>query len=114
MGPLIFARLYALKSLWTVMGCRSAGRALLTALGSTDEGERTVAGMLLVQGGKRAEPLVAEAIQRREHLPIVLLIAADIGASRLAPEVRRLTADPDPEVARAARDALEILATQQR
>jgi len=114
MGPLIFARLYALKSLWTVMGCRSAGRALLTALGSTDEGERTVAGMLLVQGGKRAEPLVAEAIRRREHLPIVLLIAADIGSSRLAPEVRRLTADPDPEVARAARDALEILATQQR
>jgi hypothetical protein len=42
-----------------------------------------------------------------------LLIAADI-ASRLALEVRRLTTDPDPEVARAARDALEILATEQR
>ena len=114
MGPLIFARLYAVKSLWTVMGCRSAGRALLTALGSTDEGERTVAGMLPVQGGKRAEPLVAEAIRRRQHLPIVLLIAADIGASSLEPELRRLTTDPDPEVARAAHDALEILTTGQR
>jgi len=114
MGPLIFVRLYAVKSLWTVMGCRSAGRALLTALGSTDEGERTVAGMLLVQGGKRAEPLVAEAIRRRQHLPIVLLIAADIGASSLEPELRRLTTDPDPEVARAAHDALEILTTGQR
>jgi len=113
MGPLIFARLYALKSLWTVIGCRAAGRALVTALGSTDEGERTVAGMLLVQGGKRAEPLVAEAIRRREHLPIVLLIAADIGASSLEPELRRLTTDPDPEVARAAHDALEILTTGQ-
>ena len=114
MGPLIFARLYALKSLWTATGWRSAGRALVTALGSTDEGERTVAGMLLVQGGKRAEPLVAEAIRRREHLPIVLLIAGDIGASSLEPELRHLTTDPDPDVARAAHDALEILTTGQR
>src|SRR6266851_5939918 len=104
MGPLTFVRLYALKSLWTATGCRSAGRGLIKALGSTDEGERTVAGMLLVQGGKRAEPLVAEAIRRREHLPIVLIIAGDIGASSLEPDVRRLTTDPDPDVARAARD----------
>jgi hypothetical protein len=113
MGPLTFARLYALKSLWTATGSRSAGRALVKALGSTDEGERTVAGMLLVQGGRRAEPLVAEAIRRREHLPIVLLIAADIGASSLEPDLRRLTMDPDPEIARAAHDALENLTTEQ-
>jgi hypothetical protein len=114
MGPLTFVRLYALKSLWTATGSRTAGRGLVKALGSTDEGERTVAGMLLVQGGKRAEPLVAEAIRRREHLATVLLIAADIGASRLAPDMRRLTTDSDPDVARAAHDALEILAAQQR
>ena len=113
MGPLTLARLYALKSLWTATGSRSAGRGLVKALGSTDEGERTVAGMLLVQGGKRAEPLVAEAIRRREHLPIVLLIAADIGASSFEPDVRRLTTDPDPDIARAAHDALEILAARQ-
>jgi hypothetical protein len=111
MGPLTVARLYAVKALWTIIGCRSAGRALIKTLGSTDEGERTVAGILLVRGGTRAEPLVAEAIRRREHLPIVLLIAADIGASSLEPEIRRLTTDPDPEVARAAHDALEILTT---
>jgi hypothetical protein len=114
MGPLIFGRLYALKSFWTLIGCRSAGRALVRALGSTDEGERTVAGMLLVRGGMRAQPLVAEAIRRREHLPIVLLIAGDIGATSLEPELRRLTVDPDPDVARAAHDALEILTTGQR
>jgi hypothetical protein len=114
MGPLTFVRLYALRSLWTATGCRTAGRGLVKALGSMDEGERAVAGMLLVQGGKRAEPLVAEAIRRREHLPIVLLIAADIGASSLEPDMRRLTTDSDPDVARAAHDALEILAAQQR
>jgi hypothetical protein len=114
MGPIAFVRLYALKSLWTATGCHSAGRALVKALGSTDEGERTVAGMLIARGGKRAEPLVTDAIRRREHLPIVLLIAGDIGATNLEPDLRHLTTDPDPDVARAATDALEMLAAKQR
>src|SRR5262245_65498575 len=110
MGPLQLGRLYALKSLWTATGLRPAGRALVDALGSADPGVRTVAGMLLVQGGRRAEPLVEEAIRQRRHLPVMLLIAGDIGATRLAPELRRLAGDPDPEVAKAATDALRILA----
>jgi hypothetical protein len=112
MGPLTLVRLYALKSLWMSVGCRPAGRALVAALGSSDEAERTVAGMFLVQGGRRAEPLVADAIQRRRHLPIVLLIAGDIGARSLEPDLRRLATDPDPDVARAARDALETLSAR--
>ena len=114
MSPWQAARLYALKSLWSATGLRSAGRALLDALGSPDEDLRTVAGMLLVQGGKRAEPLIAEAIARRQHLPTVLVMAGDIGATSLEPELRQLTTDPDPAVARAARDGLRILGAQQR
>jgi len=113
-GPWRVTRLYALRSLWALTGSRAAGRALVEALGSTDEVERTVAGMLLVKRGQRAEPLVTEAIRRRQHLPVVLLIAGDIGASGLEPELRRLTTDPDPDVARAARDALETLAAHRR
>jgi hypothetical protein len=112
MGPAQAARLYLLRSLWTATGLRSAGRALVRALGSPDEGVRTVAGMLLVQAGHRAEPLLEEAIRRRQHLPLVLLIAGDIGAARLEPDLRRLAGDPDPEIARAARDGLRILAAQ--
>jgi hypothetical protein len=111
MGLLSVARLYALKALW-LAGSRSAGRALIERLGAADENERTIAGMLLVQGGRRAEPLVAEAIRRRENLPVVLLIAGDIGATSLTPELERLSADPDPDVARAARDALATLAAR--
>jgi len=44
---------------------------------------------------------------------MVLVIAGDIGASRLEPQLRHFTADPDPEVAKAARDGLRILAAQQ-
>ncbi|HAM58234.1 MAG: hypothetical protein A2X51_00910 [Candidatus Rokubacteria bacterium GWC2_70_24] len=113
MGPLQAARLFALRSVWSATGLRSAGRALVDALGSPDEGVRSVAGMFLVQGGKRAEPLIAEAIHRRQNLPTVAVIAGDIGAFRLEPELRRLTADADPEVAQAARDGLRILAAQQ-
>jgi len=113
MGPGQAARLYLLKSIWTATGLRAAGRALVDALGSPDEGVRTVAGMLLVQAGRRAEPLLEEAIRRRQHLPMVLVIAGDIGAVRLEPDLRRLAGDPDPEVARAARDGLRILAAQQ-
>jgi hypothetical protein len=112
MNPWQAARLFALKSLWNAAGLRMAGRALIDALGSQDDDVRTLAGMFLVQSGKRAEPLIAEAIARREHLPIVLVIASDIGASALEPELRRFTTDPDPNVARAAHDALRILAAR--
>jgi hypothetical protein len=114
MGPLQAARLYALKSLWSTTGLRSAGRALVDVLGSPDEGVRTVAGMFLAQAGRRAEPLVEEAIHRRQSLPIVLVIAGDIGAFRLEPELRRFTRDPDPRVARAAHDGLRILEAHQK
>jgi hypothetical protein len=113
MGVVQAARLFALKSLWRATGLQSAGRALVGALSSPDEATRTMAGMFLVQAGKRAEPLVGEAIQRRQSLPTVLVIAGDIGAFRLEPQLRRLSEDPDPQVAKAARDALRILDAQQ-
>lgn len=112
MGPMQVARLYALKSVWNATGLRPAGRALVRALGSSDEGVRTVAGMFLAQSGKRAEPLVEEAIHRRQNLPMVLVIAGDIGAVRLKPELLRFTKDADPQVAKAAQDALRILDAQ--
>ena len=112
MRPLQLVRLYALRLVWNATGSRAAGRALLEALGSPDEDVRAVAGMFLVRSGKRAEPLVEEAIHRRQHMPTVLVIAGDIGAVRLEPELRRLTKDPDPEVAKAAQDGLRILAAQ--
>jgi hypothetical protein len=114
MHPMQIARLYALKSVWNATGLRSAGRARVDALGSPDEDVRTAAGMFLVQSGKRAESLVEEAIRRREHLPTVLVIAGDIGAARLEPDLRRFSKDADPEVARAAQDGLRILAAQQQ
>jgi hypothetical protein len=111
MAVLNVARLFACKALWAA-GIESAGRCLLTALDSPQEDVRTVAGMFLVQAGQRAQPLVKEAIERREYLPMALTIAGDIGAHSLAPQIQSLTTHTDPQIARAARDALDILAVQ--
>ena len=112
MGVVQAARLFALKWVWRATGWQAAGRALVHALSSPDEGVRTIAGMFLVQAGARAVPLVEEALGRRESLPMLLPIAGDIGTSRLEPQLRRLSTDPDPQVAKAARDGLRILAAQ--
>jgi hypothetical protein len=108
MGVLGVTRLFACKALWWT-GVESAGRCLLNALESPQQDVRTVAGMFLVQAGKRAVPMVKQALQQGRYLPTLLTIAADIGARDLAPQIERFTAHSDPKVARAAREALDVL-----
>lgn len=103
------ARLVACRALWRATRLRAAGRALVRALGSRDEDHRTLAGMLLVKEGQRAEPLLHEAMHRRENLPMVLWVLGSIGDKELEPEIREFSRDRDPSVARAAQDALRVL-----
>lgn len=103
------AGVFANQAVFTATGFRPAGRALVHALGSDDENVRVIAGMALVRSGMRAEPLLEEALERRENLPMVLSILGDIGDPACAPVIARFTADPDPEAARAAHDALRVL-----
>ncbi|HET7875910.1 MAG TPA: hypothetical protein VFN71_10360 [Methylomirabilota bacterium] len=112
MGPAATARLLAQGALWRATGLKTAGRALISALGSEDEDVRAAAGMLLVKAGKRAVPLLREALLRRENLPMVLSILGDLGDRESREEVARLAGDPDPRVAKAARDALRLLSAR--
>ena len=114
MGVLGVARMFACKALWQGAGLNSAGYALLRALGSPEPDVRTVAGMFLVQAGQRSVPLIREALEQGRYLPIALTIAADIGAEELAPQIHRFTGDSDPAIARAAREALDLLALRKR
>ena len=102
-------RLTLCASAWRLTGLNAAGRVLVHALGSPNENVRTVAGMLLVKAGKKSEPVLSEALMRRESLPLVLTILADIGSQQLEPEIRALSQDRDPQVAKAAEDALRLL-----
>jgi HEAT repeat protein len=103
------AGLTASHAAWRATGSRAAGRVLIRALGSDDESVRAAAGMLLERGGRRAEPLLVEAAERRESLPEVLVILGDLGDPAAEPLLERFADDADPEVARAACDALRIL-----
>jgi hypothetical protein len=105
------ASLFLRKSLWRIAGMQSAGRALVRALGDPDEDLRVMAGMFLVQAGSKAEPLLEEALKRRENLPLVLSVLADIGNRRFETEIRQFVQDGDPQVAKAAQDALRLLAS---
>ena len=65
--------------------------------------------MFLVKAGKSAEPLLAEALAQRKNIPMVLSILADIGDPAVEPQIRVFSSDEDPEVSRAAKEALRIL-----
>jgi HEAT repeat protein len=104
------AWLFTCQAIWRVTGARAAGRFLVRSLGSDDENVRVIAGMFLVRAGKRAEPLLEEALRRRENLPMVLSILGDIGNEKFESNLRQFTSDRDPRVAQAAQNALRVLA----
>lgn len=112
MRPARAARLFAHQALWRYARMRPAGRALVRELGSRDEDVRTIAAMFLLKSGRRSAPLLLEALSRRQHVPMVLRVLGDIGDQKLAPELQRFTADPDPRVAQAAQDALRVIDAQ--
>jgi len=104
------AWLFLCRAAWRGTGARSAGRVLIRSLGSPDDSVRVIAGMFLVRAGKRAEPLLEEALLRRENLPMVLSILGDLGSRQYEVDLREFTSDRDPQVAEAAQNALRVLA----
>ena len=87
----------------------AAGRALVRDLGTDDEEIRAIAGMMLVKSGRKAEPLLQEALYRRENVSTVLAVLGSIGDPSMEPEIRRFADDKDPLVSKAARDALRLV-----
>lgn len=100
------AQLFVSKAVWNVTGLDVAGRTLIHALDSEDESIRTIAGIFLVQTGQRAEPLLEEALHKGQHLPMVINVLGSIGDPRIVSALRPFTEDSDPEIARAAQDAI--------
>jgi hypothetical protein len=96
------------KSAALSLGSAAAARSLLADLSSADENVRTLAGMFLVRNGRRSLPVLRQALARREQLPTVLTMLADIAAPESEAEIGRFVDDADPEVAQAARMALDV------
>ena len=107
------ARLFLDNAFWRLSGWRAVGRRLVEALDSEDENLRTIAGMFLVKAGGKAKPLLEEALAKRQSLPLALTILGDIGDHQSAAKLRPFAQDRDPQVARAAQDALRVLAARE-
>ena len=97
------------SAIWRATGIRPAGRALVRALGTNDEQVRAIAGMMLVKTGTKAKPLLQEALHRRENVSTVLTVLGSIGDPSMEQEIRRFADDHDPQVSKAARDALRLV-----
>ncbi len=102
-------RLFVSRAFWGLTGVDAAGRVLVDALDAEDEDVRSIAGILLTRAGRRAEPLLEEALARGEHVPMVLSVLGSIGDPAIVPDLRPFARSDDPDVARAAREAIRTL-----
>jgi hypothetical protein len=100
------AKLFVAGAAWKA-GSQAAGRLLVGGLASTDENNRLIAGMLLVRGGRRAIPLLEQELEHPRNLPMLLHVMGDVAPDAFKDILERFAADSDPQVSRAARDALK-------
>jgi hypothetical protein len=70
--------------------------------------------MLLTRAGRSAEPLLIDALRRREQIPAVLEVLAGIADDTAAREIERHLHDPDPDVVEAAQSAQRVVTMARR
>ena len=102
-------RLFVSRAFWGLTGIDAAGRVLVEVLDAEDEDVRAIAGILLTKAGRRAGLLLGAALARGEHVPMVLSVLGSIGDPEIVPELRPFAQSDDPDVARAAQEAIRTL-----
>ncbi len=108
------AGLTARRLAWQITRSPAVGRPLVDALGSDDETVQGLAGMMLTRAGRSAEPLLLEALERRENVPVVLHVLAGIGDETAERTIQSYLSDPDPEVVDAAESAEKVVRMQRQ
>jgi hypothetical protein len=104
-GAAASAKLLAVGAAWRLTGVSAAGHALVTAVTSGGENERTLAGMLLVQAGDRSVPVVADAILAGPGPADLVDVLASIGTDEARAALLRVSQSPPPAVPPTTRDA---------
>lgn len=82
---------------------------LVRALGGRNEDSATAAYMALVKlGPKCADRLLSHAKHGR-HTASIIQVLGDLGERRLISDLEQFVESPDPDVASAARESIELL-----
>jgi len=106
--------LFAEGILWRMTHQQWLGRRLIEGLGEPDENARSIAGIMLAKSGAAAIPVLHHALAQRTNVAEVLLLLGDVGDASVEQDLARFASDKDERVARAAKDALRVLALRQR
>lgn len=91
------------------LGVGAAGRSLVETVGKADEQASTLAGMMLVQAGRRSVLLLIEALRAGNTTPALATILGDLGGPEAEAELRRLAGNGDGPLVEAAQRSLKDL-----
>jgi hypothetical protein len=104
-GAAASAKLIAIGAAWRLTGASAAGTALVTAVTTGDETERTLAGMLLVRAGDRSVPVVTDAILTGPAPADLVDVLVSIGTDDARAALLRVSQSPPPAVPATTSDA---------
>ena len=109
MNLIELSRVLIFKMMWSLTRFEAPGRSLVRALESEDETTRTLAGMCLTHAGKRAEPLLLDALQKSNDIPMVITVLGSMGDRTIVSQFQPFLRSDDPRVAEAATQAIHVL-----
>jgi hypothetical protein len=114
--PLLSAasRLFASAAIWRLVGSERCGNVLIKQLDSPEETLRMIAGTLLTQAGSRSVPLLRDALERQQNLPMILTMIGDLGGLDQRSLLEHYVGDERSDVAKAAREALRVLSSRSK
>jgi hypothetical protein len=104
-GAAASAKLLAVGAAWRLTGVSAAGDALVAAVTTGGETERTLAGMLLVKAGDRSVPVVTDAIMTGPEPADLVDVLVSIGTDDARAALLRVSQAPPPAVRPATRNA---------
>jgi hypothetical protein len=104
-GAAASAKLLAVGAAWRLTGVSAAGDALVAAVTTGGETERTLAGMLLVKAGDRSVPVVTDAIMTGPEPADLVDVLVSIGTDDARAALLLVSQAPPPAVPPATRNA---------
>jgi len=105
MGARTSARILAVGVTWRLTGITAAGDALLTAVTTGSETDRTLAGMLLVKAGNRSVPVVTDAVLTGKGAADLVDVLASINTADARAALEMVAQAAPSVVAAQAKDA---------